>query len=173
MKQQIHPSINPVNNESYFDECFIPPFEKNFALQQEIEKIKNTMYVKNRILSFLKNDLERIKTLGFYVKNKKSFDIINNSVSEEEVPFDFIERDSVIINNKPSPAIYIEHPHPIEISVSNKLSESGSVIIEVNPFMNFHPDRDLLKQKYYSSYELATDLYHFIAKNLIYNKKTQ
>ena len=158
-----------MNNEyQLLNTFFMDELKKNphCNLTKYTEKEQKVFDFKKDKIQSLINGLGIKKGMGLYVRSYKDFDSSTYVFSNELIPFDYIIRDTSIINNKPSPAIYIESPYCIEISVANKLEDDIYICYEINPLSCAHPDKDMLKRKYIDFNECMKDIYRFLAKNL-------
>lgn len=159
-----------VHASEVFDTYFTQELNKNphytKYLCERNEKYKLLYEMKLKQLEVLIFYLEKIKSIGFYVRTFKDFNQNTSSYSNELLPFDYVVRDTVIKNNFPSPAIFIENPYSIEISIPNIKDDEQNIYFEINPMSSYHPNKDMLKRRYSDIESLSKDLYKFIAKNL-------
>ena len=105
--------------------------------------------------------LDDLSQQGIKVQDSREFIPYHPYSGYPLQPFHYQLKDTVFSLNRPSPAIWIENPYTIEISINNK----DSFDFEIHRFSQKHPDNQLIKSVYASSQELIDDLKHFFKKN--------
>lgn len=154
-------NVDEIFNHHFVDELIK---KENKINKEKIKKNQQIYEYKFNKLQELVVFLDKVKSLNLMVKPNSDFDIYQFRFTNETVPFDYIIRESVNKENHPSPAIFIENPMTIEISISNNIS-----VNETNYVVDFygipHPDRNLIKHHYHDIHELMIDLSKFFVKN--------
>lgn len=166
-----NPFLNQ-NVDEIFEHHFLEELNKKESRIEKERRIKNQKiyeYKYSKIKDLI-SFFEKIKSLNLYVKKNSDYDLYQFRMTDDLVPFDFSIRETVEKENYPSPAIFIENPITLEISITNDIN-IDSLTFNINFFGCQHPDSNLLKSRYKNLNSLTIDLSKFFVKNVYKNDK--